>query len=249
MNKLPNFLIIGSQKGGSTWLYDVLKEHPEIFLPESIELHHFNRTKCNDTKSLNSYSENFKNADICHKMIGEKTPSYFWTISKERSSYNPNTGHNPNLVKDVKHQLGNNLKTLVSLRHPVKRAISAFFHHVKRGRINGNISISKYYNQFGLLDMGFYSEHLKEWLKEYPKEQIMTLIMERDIIKNPKDALIKVCEFLDVSSSFEIELEQMSNVGLKIIWENGIIKSNIVDSPYISAEDIEFMLNKKYTLK
>ena len=131
MKKVPNFLIIGAQKGGSTWLYDVLREHPEIYLPKAIELHHFNRVNCNTKEAIEKYHQNFKNATSAHKMIGEKTPSYFWTISESRSTYNPNTRHNPNLVNNVKSQLGHNLKVLVSLRHPVKRAISAFFHHVK----------------------------------------------------------------------------------------------------------------------
>jgi len=240
---MPNFLIIGAQKGGSTWLYDVLKDHPEVYLPELIELHHFNRINCNTKESVEKYSKNFPNVDSAYKMIGEKTPSYFWTISKSRSTYNPNTGHNPNLVRDVKSQLGDNLKVLVSLRHPVRRAISAFFHHVKRGRITGSVSLSSYYKKFGLLDIGFYDDHLNEWLKAYPKEQILSLIMERDIFHNPKGTLAKACEFLGVSSNVEIDLNRKSNVGLKIIWEDGIVRANIENSPYITAEEIEYMLD------
>ena len=37
----PNFLVIGAQRAGTTWLYECLREHPEIFLPETKELHYF----------------------------------------------------------------------------------------------------------------------------------------------------------------------------------------------------------------
>jgi len=243
IKQLPNFLIIGAQKGGSTWLYDTLKEHSEIFLPDTIELHHFNACRCHEDEMLSKYKEHFKSVSDQHKMVGEKTPSYFWTISNKRVSYNPKTGHNPNLVQDIKQQLGDDLKVLVSLRHPVKRAISAFFHHVKRGRINGNVSISQYYKEFGIIDMGFYSEHLSKWLEAYPKEQIMVLIMERDIIKYPEESLKKICEFLDVSTSIQIKPKEKSNVGLKIKWENGKISTGELGSPYILSQELKFMLD------
>ena len=41
IEKRPNFLIIGAQKAGTTWLHRMLNQHPDIFFPEQKELHHF----------------------------------------------------------------------------------------------------------------------------------------------------------------------------------------------------------------
>ncbi len=38
--KLPNFLIIGAQKSGTTWLWNEIRQHPDIFMPEHKELHY-----------------------------------------------------------------------------------------------------------------------------------------------------------------------------------------------------------------
>jgi hypothetical protein len=52
---LPNFLIIGAEKAGTTWLYDRLKRHPDIFMPEVKEIHYFNSRK--STLESNSHYE------------------------------------------------------------------------------------------------------------------------------------------------------------------------------------------------
>jgi len=243
MEKRPNFLIIGAQKGGSTWLYDMLKQHKEIFLPSKVEVHHFNRVKYHTDELIEEYRRHFERRTDKQKMIGEKTPSYFWIISKKREFYNPEINHNPNLVSDVKKQLGDELKILVSLRHPVKRAVSAFFHHVKMGRITGNVSISKYFMKYGIIDIGFYSEHYSAWLKEYNENQIKLLIMERDIIAKPSDTLVEICKFLNVSETLEVEAKRKSNEGLKVKWENGKVSLTSSNSPYISSSDIEYMMS------
>lgn len=43
--RAPDFLVIGAQKAGSTWLYQNLKLHPEVFMPAKVELVHFNKTE------------------------------------------------------------------------------------------------------------------------------------------------------------------------------------------------------------
>lgn len=242
MGTLPNFLIIGVQKGGSTWLYDMLKHHKEIFLPEKVELHHFNRVKCNSDELIKEYKKHFNSCKPTQIMVGEKTPSYFWIISKEREFYNPNINHNPNLIQDIKNQLGGDLKILLSLRHPVKRAVSAFFHHVKMGRISGDVSISSYFMKYGILDIGFYADHYQAWLKEYNQSQIKLLIMERDIIQKPTETLEDICKFLNVSEDLKVEAKKKSNVGLKVKWGVGKISLNEPNTPYISSSDIEYMM-------
>ena len=43
----PTFLVIGAEKAGTTWLYDRLRRHPDIFMPDVKELHYFNHRNSN----------------------------------------------------------------------------------------------------------------------------------------------------------------------------------------------------------
>ena len=55
----PDFLGIGAQKAGTTWLHENLRRHPELFLPEEKELHYFDRQW---VRPLRHYSAAFREA-------------------------------------------------------------------------------------------------------------------------------------------------------------------------------------------
>jgi len=240
----PNFLIIGAQKGGSTWLYDVLASHHEVFLPKKVELLHFSNKNCNDQNMLDAYAEHFNDADDSYVAVGEKTPSYLWSYSDTREYCKPHSSHNLNIVEDVVSQLGDEVKIISSIRHPVIRAISAFFHHVQRDRVEPGTSISDHYSEFGLIDMGFYAQHLKPWYKNFGESNNLTLIMERDVISNPTQGIVQVSEFLHISSKgTEYDRNKASNVGLKKIWKNGFVTTSRENSPIVTASEIKFLVD------
>ncbi len=93
---LPNFLIIGVQKGGTTWLHENLKRHPAIFLPENkkeLEFFSYYQKKIADS-GLAGYLHSFNQFnDVIQtekpKAIGEATPSYFWSTNPARKWTNP----------------------------------------------------------------------------------------------------------------------------------------------------------------
>jgi len=76
MNR-PNFLCIGAQKAGTTLLFDILKQHPDIYLPEAKELHFFDRDEEYDKGIFWYRDAHFKGAEH-RKCIGEVTPSYIF---------------------------------------------------------------------------------------------------------------------------------------------------------------------------
>ena len=242
--KKPNFLIIGTQKGGTEWLYHTLKEHEKIFLPNRIELSHFSQKDCFQKLNIENYFKNFENLEQHVKCIGENTSSYFWTYSENREYCVQGGTHNQSIPKNVHEQLGKDTKLITSLQHPVMRAIESFFHHVQQSRIEDNKSISDYYkNKMGIIDIGFYSEHLEEWKKYFNRKNFLVLIMERDIIKNPNEGMNKVLSFLELSPL------QMKNTNRKNIfnkvekWESGIISLNTLNSPFITGAEIKFLIN------
>ncbi|MCE8439899.1 sulfotransferase family protein [Rhodovulum sulfidophilum] len=134
----PNFLIIGAQKAGSTWIYDVLRKHEKVFLPRRIELLFFNKVGYQSPSRMEAYLENFRDATERHQWVGERTPGYFWSSRAKHYKDQPPSGHNLEIPQSVARVLGRDLRLILSLRHPVSRAISAYGHHGARGRIKGH---------------------------------------------------------------------------------------------------------------
>ncbi len=204
---LPNFLIIGVQKGGTTWLHENLKRHPQIFLPKrrkELEFFSYYQKKVADY-GLGYYLKYFNRfEDVIQterfKAIGEATPSYFWSTKPSRKWTNPpNKYFNEQIPDSVVNILGSKLKLILCLRDPVERAISAYFHHIQRDRIAyESQSILDVGHLHGIIDMGFYSQHLAAWLKTFSLDNFKVLIYERDIKQNKQQTIENICDFLDV---------------------------------------------------
>src|SRR5262249_40448697 len=75
----PNFIIIGAQKSGTTWLARHLRNHPEVFLVRG-EIHFFDKD-FNFARGRDWYESQFA-AATTHRAIGEKTPEYLWANGK-----------------------------------------------------------------------------------------------------------------------------------------------------------------------
>ncbi len=242
---LPDFLIIGAQKAGSTWIYDILKSHPEVFMPKKVELLHFNKLNCTSDEELIKYKEHFVGAND-FKRVGEKTSGYFWSYDSRRSLTQPPKNHNPDVSKSVMSVLGPTTDIIISLRHPVWRAISAFAHHARRNRIPAGKTLKDIATSLGILDIGMYSWHYENWLNVFGESNLLTLIFEDEIVENPKKGYEKICQFLGINNSFiPGNLNVSSNSGST---ENCLIgKSEIsvgVDSVQgVTPDDIDFLLD------
>ena len=95
---LPNFLIAGAQKAGTSWLARNLGQHPDVFIP-FYEVNYFN-IEARYAEGLDWYARWFdEGADRAAR--GEKTPTYFWVTEKKHESRFGN--HLPNIHRSV-HQ-------------------------------------------------------------------------------------------------------------------------------------------------
>lgn len=240
--KLPDFLVLGAQKAGSTWIYDCLRGHPQVFMPAAVELLYFNRPGFAEPTERSRYEAHFADADSFER-VGEKTPGYFWSTDRSRSATQPPPGHNADIPGSVRQVLGDQVDFIVSLRHPVWRAISAFGHHAKRGRIDPKLSLRETAERFGILDIGFYGAHLTTWFAAWPEEHFEVLIFEDDIGKNPEAGFCKVCRFLKVDEGYVPPgLYKVSIAsGLRDFNSEGI---EVFGHPLpIDASDIDFLLD------
>jgi len=164
LRKLPDFLIIGAGKAGTTSLYDYLCQHSKINPALFKEIHYFD-THYN--KGENWYKLHFPFQSI----TGEASPYYIY---------------HPSVAQRVK-KLIPTIKLIIILRNPIDRAYSQYTHEVR----NKNESLSfedaiiaessrlkdKSFTEvdrmiFSYLDRGKYASQIKTWLKYFPKKQI-----------------------------------------------------------------------------
>ena len=222
---VPNFLIIGAQKGGTTWLHANLKKHPEILLPSGRkELEFFSYHADLDSSAISNYLSYFNKVNSLllrprfPKATGEATPSYFWSVDPDRSWSNPPKGFNRDIPNSVAKMLGLDIKLIVCLRSPVQRAVSAYLHHVRFNRIDyTKQNILEVGKQYGIIDMGFYYEHLSVWLKVFKLRNFKILFYERDIKINKKETLKNLCTFLGINPSLyppSSSINEFHNKGL-----------------------------------
>ena len=212
---LPNFLLIGAQKCGTTWLAAMLAQHPDIFSPEIKELHFFD-LKDRYAQGLGWYEDQFHDYQG-EKRIGEATPNYLGItcpVPSDACDELASLGIDgatmanpyPNTQDDIAplaHACVPDAKLIVLLRNPVDRAISSYFHQIRMRRVPPARRIIEACPEHCILSMGFYYTHLQRWLKHFARERILVLFYEEHVRKNTREALTLAFEHLDVASDFE----------------------------------------------
>jgi len=210
-------------------------------MPAAVELLYFNKPSFADPVERATYESHFSSADEFER-VGEKTPGYFWSTDRSRSLTQPPSGHNGDIPGAVRQVLGGDVDFIISLRHPVWRAISAFGHHAKRGRIDPKLRLREAADRFGILDIGFYGAHLSTWFNAYPRKQFEILIFEDDVAKNPEVGFRKVCNFLGIDNGYEPPaLRKVSNAGGSREFSSEGIEVYGHPLP-IDANDIHFLI-------
>lgn len=112
--RLPNFLYIGPDKAGSSWLHEALLRHPSIFLSEAKDLYFFDRYY---DRGLSWYRSQFRDAQPVHEVVGEVCPDYLAS---------------PLAPARIAECLGD-ARLMVTLREPVSRAFSSYLYMRKHG--------------------------------------------------------------------------------------------------------------------
>lgn len=188
----PDFLVIGAQKAGTTWLHRNLRNHPETWMPRN-EVHYFDR-KINDRSFDDAwYASIFEKGRARGKTVGEYTPSYSVVDRK--------------LVAHA-HKLMPEAKIIFSMRNPVERAWSqANMTIVRRERGTDHADEE---DLRGLFDREKaqlrtnYLRSLDNWGAYFPPERIFVSFLE-DIHFHPERLLEDIYGFLGVDPEFRPE--------------------------------------------
>ncbi|MFO8061369.1 MAG: sulfotransferase domain-containing protein [bacterium] len=175
--KLPNFLLIGSARSGTTSLYDNLIHHPDIYLSKVKEIEYFSKYY---DRGLDWYASHFRNHNN-ESIIGEGSVSYSW----------PNRADVP---KRIRNTLGSDIKLVYMVRNPVKRAVSHFYtfmdNHYKdiEEELFGpkdEDAIGTYY-----IETSRYSHFIEHYLRYFDRRNLKIIVFEdyiKDIEKYHKD--------------------------------------------------------------
>lgn len=190
--RLPNLLVIGAQKAGTTWLHKRLAEHPAILMSRKKEVNLFGDPRFE--ARLDEYRANFPTTPG-KVFYGESTPGYFWTPDAEARWSDRFLNGNRDIAGSVLRVLGAETRLLVSLRHPVPRAVSALFHHFRRGRTTPGARLMEFGRQFGIIDIGFYARHWRVWADTFGEDAPIVVLFDH-IARDPVGTLAAVLERL-----------------------------------------------------
>lgn len=191
---LVNFIGVGAQKCASSWVYDVLADHPQAAVPDIKELDFFSY---HYERGMRWYEAQFGAAALRARAVGEISPSYLHEagVVERAKAYNPR------------------LRILVSLRDPVERALSQHRHLARLGLLPAEelqfepaLQTNPTY-----VEQGCYHRHLKRWIDAFGSERVHVILME-DIESSPIDVVRALYAFLDIDKGHTpAALHQKSN--------------------------------------
>jgi len=199
--QIPDFIIAGAMKSGTTTLHHILDQHPDIFLPKGeigfwdmddiithFDFNHYDKAagkwtyqsmEENHSEMWRWYGNKFSEAG--KRVKGEDSTSYM-------ASYR---------VPDRLAMQDKKIKVIFLLRNPIDRTYSNYYHLLRTGRAIYSFEDTLQYHPESILTRSLYSRHLARYYDLLPAEQILVLRFE-NLISDPQSTVNRVCKFIDV---------------------------------------------------
>ena len=219
--RLPNFLVIGAAKSGTTALWSFLRQHPQIFMPDLKEPHHFafqadrpapvyrgpgatiHRDAVTDT---NDYRALFDGAGAA-TAVGEASALYLYL---------------PDAASRIQAAIPD-ARLVAVLRQPADRAYSSYLHLKRQGRepapdFEAALALEpeRIADDWGFLwryrDLGHYPPQLRAYLDHFDRDRLLIHLYD-DLVREPLEVMRRTYAFLDVDPSFVPDVAARSNVG------------------------------------
>jgi len=212
---LPNFLVVGAAKSGTTSLFHYLNQHQEIFIPKKKECRFFSnmpkgsqgpgdkRLDPTIVTDLDEYCALFESAGN-KRAIGDVSPDYLYYCRKS--------------IPNVKRTLSDP-KIIILLRNPVERAYSQYLHFVRDGR--EKLSFAEALEQekkrkqnnwewaWRYSEVGMYYEQVKAFMDNFKNVRIYLF----DDLKNDTLTLVQdVYRYLEIDATFIPTVKTKHNI-------------------------------------
>lgn len=214
---LPNFIIIGAQRCGTTSLYKYLCQHPDVRPSFPKEIHYFSNYF---KKGINWYRSHFPLSQNHGKnrnqkfITGEATPYYLV---------------HPHAARRMKHVTPDAL-IIVLLRDPIERAYSHYYHEVRMGveKLSFEDAINKEeerldhemekmvrdenyrsfnYQHFSYLSRGIYADQIQTWMGNFNPNAIRILSSE-SLNAEPCQTFLQVTDFLGLRNWTQVDFSK-----------------------------------------
>lgn len=179
-----NFLGIGAQKAGTTWLYENLARHPQIGFPAGKEVHFWNQPgEC----TLAEYRNFFPDNGLCN---GEITPAYAIL--------------DPDTITGI-YAAFPRLRLIYLIRNPLQRAWSSALMALHRAEMTIDEASDQWFidhfHSQGSLQRGDYAACITAWWRVFPEEQLLILRYEQ-LRTDPIGLLKRCCWHLGIDPAF-----------------------------------------------
>lgn len=189
---LPSFLIIGAMKGGTTSLYQYLKEHPDVFMSQTKELHYFVAEK-NLRRGTGWYERQFSKAGDA-VAVGEASPDY--------TKFPLHRGV-PERIADLVPEV----RLIYVMRNPVERIRSHYMHDLACGRERRPIGQAVPGNEHYLAPSR-YALQIEQYLEHFPREQL--LLMTSECLRSDRQAaMTRVLDFIGVHDDWSTPVQDL----------------------------------------
>lgn len=197
---LPDFIICGAMKSGTTSLHAILNNHPDIYIPES-EVHFF------DINNIYNHPDFFfcEKGEWCYpRMDNNRNGLWQWynnffqdapkgsLIGEDSTNYLASAESADRIAMQDKQ-----IKCIICLRHPTKRAYSHYWHMLSSGRAIYDFEDSLRYFPESVLSKSMYREQVERYVQKFPKGQLFFFVLE-EFLENKGEVIRELSDFLEV---------------------------------------------------
>jgi hypothetical protein len=216
--KLPNFLIVGAARAGTTVIWQYLRHHPHIFLPNGLKESFFFSQIPNGQKpteysqvvvrDIEKYKLRYRDVGVAAKVVGEVCNSYLYYFEPS--------------IENILEFLGRDIRIIIVLRDPISRAYSNYILHVRDGmesccfqealdREDDRIRSSWWWG-YHYKKVGLYSRQVEAYLSAF--EDRVSVFYYDEFIERPKAFYRRILEDLGVDEVQPIRFIHSNVAGL-----------------------------------
>lgn len=181
---LPNLIVIGAQKCGTSVLHYYLSLHPEVSMSKPKELNYFIEER-NWPRGLDWYKAQF---DAEATVRGEASPNY--------TAFPQHEG-----VPERMHSVVPEAKLIYMVRDPLERIAAHWVHNYAKRREKGTLAETLTHPNTSYVTRSKYAMQLERFLELYPKQQVM-VFQQSELRHQRMETLRKVFEFVGVDPEF-----------------------------------------------
>lgn len=209
---LPNFLVVGAPKSGTTSLYYYLRQHGQIFLPKRKELHYFSHNLL--YANSNGPGDRQVLDAICHSR--EEYAGYYAGVAPEQvavGEISPSYLYYCEAAEQIAQELGA-VRIIMLLRNPIEKAYSQYLHQVLHQsetlsfeqalNVEAERAAQGWSDMWRYAESSIYAARVRCYLERFGRENVLPLFFE-DFVRETEQVMCAVFGFLGVDAKLAIK--------------------------------------------